>query len=251
MKKTETEQIRLANRNQIIDTLRNMGPMARVDIGKLLKLSPATITAITSDLMQEGLLSEIESTPQGVVARGRPRVLIALNPNAVFVIGIKLSMDELRLMLGNMSGEIVAESLVELNTMNLSAEQLINKLIEEIQRFKNDQSKEHLAIHSIGIAVQGVVDAINGHIVWSPAIAQRNISVAEPLSAKFSVPVVLANDANCIAIAIKNQPQYQMLNNYLVVMLGYGVGMGMILNGELYSGHHGAASEFGHRKSVV
>jgi predicted NBD/HSP70 family sugar kinase len=176
-------------------------------------------------------------------------VLIDLVKDSVLVLGVKLSMNEIRLMLGNMTGDIIKETVVEVQTLKLNEEALLEVLEKAINSFlaalPERQSKK---IKAIGVAVQGFVDANKGDIVWSPALSFRRVSISAALEQRFRLPVTLANDANCIAIAIANQPAYQALQNYVVIMLGYGVGMGMILNGHLYAGHHGAASEFGHTK---
>lgn len=249
MKKSDTEQIRQSNKKQIIETLRSMGAMARVDLRKLVGLSPATVTAITADLISEGIIREIAGNGTPAVGRGRPRVLIDLVKESVLVLGVKLSMNEIRLMLGNMTGEIIKETILEIQTLELQESTLLTTLISAITDFMSTlDSKQYTRVNAIGMAVQGFVDANKGDIVWSPALSFRQVSITSELNQHFNLPVTLANDANCIAIAIANQPAYQALQNYVVIMLGYGVGMGMILNGHLYSGHHGAASEFGHTK---
>jgi len=112
-----------------------------------------------------------------------------------------------------------------------------------IARLPNEQKPR-----AIGIAVQGVVNGISGEVVWSPALTGKHINIMNPLQKLTKLPITIANDANCLAIAIRHKPEYQQLKNFSVVMLGYGVGMGMVVNNELYQGHHGAAAEFGHTK---
>ncbi len=248
-KKTDTEQIRIDNRREIIETLRVYGPMARVMLGRQTGLSPATVTAITSDLMAEGLLKEVKSEPPASPAsRGRPRVLIDLNEESSFVLGIKLSMNELRYMLGDMKGQIVAEKAVELDTLALNSDSLMQTILDGIDEFMDSYTREKERLCGCGVAIQGFVNANEGEIVWSPALSFRHCPVTLPLSDALDIPVVVANDANCIAIAIRNQPEYQSMENFAVIMLGYGVGMGVIIDGALYSGFHGAAAEFGHTK---
>lgn len=75
MKKNDTEQIRADNRIDIINTLRVFGPLARVDIGQITRLSPATVTAITSELSDAAIIQEVKG-PEVKGGRGRPRVLI-------------------------------------------------------------------------------------------------------------------------------------------------------------------------------
>jgi predicted NBD/HSP70 family sugar kinase len=247
VKKTDTEQIRRANRKQIIDYLRVHAPIARVDMGAALGLSPATVTAITSDLAKEGRLIELPVIAEKNASRGRPRVLIDLAPEALHVLGLKLSINELRLMLGDQKGHIIQEQVTELQTLLLSEEGLLEALASAIRTFIAALPAKQKP-KAIGIAVQGVVNGLNGEVVWSPALADKHINLKAPMEAEFKLPVTVANDANCLTIAVRHQAKYQHLKDFTVIMLGYGIGMGMVVNGELYLGHHGAAAEFGHTK---
>ncbi|MEJ2042996.1 MAG: ROK family transcriptional regulator [Reinekea sp.] len=247
MKKTDTEQIRLANKKQIINYLRVHGPIARVDLGQALGLSPATVTAITSELQQEGRLIEHPATSEKTNTRGRPRVLIDLAPETVHVLGLKLSINELRMQLGNHKGQVSDTMVVELDTRALSTEGLFDAMASAVRRF-NASLPKNKRPKALGIAVQGVINGLDGNIIWSPALQDKQIPLKSQLEKRIQLPVTVANDANCLAMAIQHQPKYQSLTDFAVIMLGYGIGMGMFINGELHLGHHGASAEFGHTK---
>lgn len=247
MKKNDTEQIRAANRVDIINALRVFGPLARVDIGRITRLSPATVTAITSDLVTDDIVQEVKG-PSPRAGRGRPRVLIDLNPAHACVLGIKLSINELRLMLGDLKGNIVAESVVVLKTQTHDQESLNRMLVDQARRFMDKHPDHARCLASLGIAIQGFVDVHRGDVVWSPALNIKHVNLTRALEEAFECPVELANDANCIAHAIHKLPDYSQCDNFVVIMIGYGVGGGLVVNGSLYSGHFGAAAEFGHTK---
>ena len=247
MKKNDTEQIRADNRIDIINTLRVFGPLARVDIGQITRLSPATVTAITSELSDAAIIQEVKG-PEAKGGRGRPRVLIDLNPTHASVLGIKLSINEVRLMLGDLKGNIAHETVVVQKTQRHDQASLNEMLVEQAKRFL-DQHPEHAArLVSVGIAIQGFVDVHKGDVVWSPALNIKNVNLTRALENAFECPVELANDANSIAYAIQKHPEYSQCNNFVVIMIGYGIGGGLVVNGSLYSGHFGAAAEFGHTK---
>lgn len=247
MKRNDTEQIRADNRTEIINALRVFGPMARVGIGQLTNLSPATVTAITSDLMADDVVHEIKAANANT-GRGRPRVMIDLNPARACVLGIKLAINEVRFMLGDLKGNIIAESSVEQETQRHDQKSLNDTLLAQAGAFMAQHPDQGKRLISIGIATQGFIDVHGGNVVWSPALNIKNVNLTQALSDAFNCPVDLANDANCIAHAIRNQPDFSNCRNFVVIMIGYGVGGGVILNGDLYSGHFGAAAEFGHTK---
>lgn len=246
-RKTDTEQIRAANRAEVISALRVYGPVARVDIGRITGLSPATVTAITSELAEHNIIQEVQA-PRESSGRGRPRVMIDLNPDKASVLGLKLSINELRLMLGDLKGNIISEAVVAVRTLDQDAESLNAVLLKEAEHFLAQHPGHQQLLVSAGIAIQGFVDAHQGNVVWSPALSVKHVNLTNHLQQHLGCPVELANDANCIAYAVQMQQQYVECRDFIVVMLGYGVGGSLIMNGELYTGHLGAAAEFGHTK---
>ena len=249
-KSVDTEQIRKNNRNDVIETLRVFGPKARIELCQLTQLSPATVTAITADLIKQGRLIELESTTKAST-RGRPKVVVDLNADAEYVIGIKISMNEFRLILGDYKGDIIDQEVIDTPTRSLSYNDFIQYTLQIIDTYIAKQSWNKSQISAVGIAFQGVVDAKNGQLLWSPALTFKHCAISEPLSSALQVPIIIANDANCIAVNIMQTPKFRELSNFVVIMLGYGVGMGMIIDGKLYSGFHGASAEFGHTKFDV
>ena len=244
-KSVDTEQIRKNNRNDVIETLRVFGPKARIELCQITQLSPATVTAITADLIKQGRLLELESTTKSS-ARGRPKVVVDLNASAEYVIGIKISINEFRLVLGDYKGDIIDQEVYSIPTTTLSYRDFLSTILEIFNNYVAKQEWDISKISALGIAFQGVVDSMRGELVWSPALSIKNSPISAPLHEELNIPIIIANDANCIAVNIMQAPEYRDLNNFVVIMLGYGVGMGMIIDGKLYSGFHGAGSEFGH-----
>ena len=79
--------------------------------------------------------------------------------------------------------------------------------------------------------------------MWSPAFRARNIPVVAPVQSALGISCTIANDANMMAEGLDPQRQ---TGTAAVVFMGYGVGMGLIINGSVYHGPTGAAAEFGH-----
>ncbi|MCM2678490.1 ROK family protein [Echinimonas agarilytica] len=249
MKKiTDTEQIRAANRKQIIGALRTHGPLARVELCDITGLSPATVTAITSDLFSVGFLKETSGTAEGNQGRGRPKVNIDLNPEAAFVIGIQPSVNELAFVLGDLKGNIRENHTVSIQLDRLDEAQFITLVIDGINDFIAFSGVDRNRVASIGIAMQGPVDSATGTITWSPALSIQNVPICEALESRFNIPVSIANDSDIVALALRHLNNYSHDSNLLTIVLGQGVGMGALINGQLYSGSRGAAAEFGHVK---
>ncbi|WP_432460364.1 MULTISPECIES: ROK family protein [unclassified Agarivorans] len=249
MKKvTETELIRAANRRDILRTLRQHQELARVDIGSYSKLSPATITAITAELLQQGLLSEQRSELDPSASRGRPKVKLKIVSDAAFYIGLKLSINEVRLFLGDATGKIVGQTKLNPATLEFNQIQLLNWLHDVVEDFIQQQGLDRSKIRGLGIAQQGVVRSDARGILWSPAVCGEHPQLLDQLEQRLELPVFMANDAYCLAVAIKNQEQYRATDNLVAIQLGYGVGMGLIVNNPSYQPSMIASTEFGHTK---
>jgi DNA-binding MarR family transcriptional regulator len=92
MKTADPELMRAINRFHVLDTIRRFGPIARVEIGERTVLSPTTVSAITAALIEDGLISvQTEGDIRNSGVRGRPRVMLKLNPEAARVVGAKIA----------------------------------------------------------------------------------------------------------------------------------------------------------------
>ncbi|GED21580.1 ROK family transcriptional regulator [Halomonas halmophila] len=239
---------RLDNTLAVIRSLRDKGPVARVDLGTLNGISSATVTSISADLLQQGLISERPPDMPRPNERGRPKTLIQLAPEAACVICIKLSINELQLVVGDYAGQITHSEHHSIDTLGLSQEALVTLLKDKTAAVCDLALTRHRRLAGICLAVQGVVSSHSGTLIWSPALSFRNAPLAALLEAHFDCPVLLENDANCIASVLATQPAYADHPNLVVIMLGYGIGMSVLIDGKPFLGANGSAAEFGHSK---
>lgn len=250
--KADSELVRRQNRRIVLAALRQHGASARVELGRLTGLSPASITTISAQLINEGIISE-ESTsfsapPSG--KRGRPIVRLALNPAATLVMAIKISIDDVMIVLTDFRGETIARNGVRMPTYRASPNEFGGQLASEIVNFLSWQKVSANRLARIGVAVQGLADTRSGTIVWSPAFAAGDIAVAQPIEARLGVPCLVANDANMIAEGLISIDKARYGGVTAAIFTGYGVGMGIIINGEVFHGATGAAAEFGHMNHI-
>jgi len=238
-------------RNRILQALRVHGPQARVDLSAIVDMSPATVSGVTGELVRAGALREVlgrdgdaGETGRG---RGRPKVTIELVPETAHVIAVKLSINEIQVALGDFTGSVVRSETRPLDTRTLSAADIVAALGDAIEHCHRTMAPGYGPCLGIGLAVQGLVRD-SDIIAWSPALSVRDVDIVQPLVQRFDLPVYAANDANCIAVALRNKPEFQAIDNMAVLMLGTGVGMGLIVGGKVYDGRTGAAAEFGHTK---
>lgn len=246
--KTDNTVMRRMNRAIVIEALRLGGPIARIELGQITGLSPGTITSICADLILEKAILELDDEPTFAypLPRGRPMVRVNLNPNAARIVMVKISIDCIELVLANFAGNILARKLVNTTTNSLNSEAFGRLSVSAIGLFLIENKLEPFDIARIGIAAQGLVDARNGIILWSPAFRHQNIHVTSPIEEELGIPCFLANDANMIAEGLMARERHSFNGNAVIVFMGYGVGMGLVIGGTVYHGNSGAAAEFGH-----
>ncbi|WP_374380281.1 ROK family protein [Dongia sp.] len=249
MDRFEQEHSQNQNRHRILQALRLHGPLARVDLGSIVSLSPASVSSITGDLIRDGLIREVPGGESGR-GRGRPKVLIELTPQAACMVAVKLSINRIEVALGDFAGGIGPVAVRALNTLELTGEALIGHFADMIDACIKSIPADFGPLTGIGLAIQGLVHK-NETLVWSPALSIRNHNIAAPLAERFRLPVIAMNDADCIALSIRHRAELEAIENLAVVMLGTGVGMGLILGGRLHSASSGAGAEFGHTKYQI
>jgi predicted NBD/HSP70 family sugar kinase len=98
----------------------------------------------------------------------------------------------------------------------------------------------------VGIGLAGIIDAERGILNQSPIFGWKEVPLGSMLRKKLHVPVYLENDVNTLTLTEKWYGQGQGLDHFLTITVGRGVGMGIVVNGQLYRGQIGGAGEFGH-----
>jgi predicted NBD/HSP70 family sugar kinase len=250
--KADSELVRRQNRGIVLETLRQQGPLARIELGRMTGLSPATITSISARLIEQGLIRVLDedAAPAGPTRRGRPLTRLDLNPEAAKVLAVKISIDGLELVLADFRGVELHRAELRFPAYDAEAQAFGRRLIAEIRAFLTRNRIARTAVTRISVALQGLADTQSGTIVWSPAFRARNIPVGGPISAAFGIPCTVANDANMIAEGLIGGDRKRYGGTAAVVFIGYGVGMGLIVDGAVYHGSTGAAAEFGHMNHI-
>lgn len=245
--KADTELVRQQNRSLVLEALRAHGALASIELGEKTSLSPATISAITNDMLSERLIEmdEEETAKTRNAQRGRPKVKLKLAANAALVLGIRLTHNRISLLLADFCGAIKARKSIDIETAGFTPEAFSRTLIESVARFFEEQRTTPAHISIASIACQGSVDALKGEIIWSPAFSARNIPVAAPLVEMFGMPCIVANDTNAIAHLLHVEDA-TLSDSFAVLYLGSGIGLGLYVNNALLEGTDGSASEFGH-----
>lgn len=239
---------RHVNRGRILSALRRAGPTPRVMLAKQTKLSFAAVSAITSELIAEGALRE-GAADQGQ-GRGRPAVELDLDPSYGRVVAVALRMNRVDTLAADFCGRRLASRHRPAVTREVDEVSLARLLVDEIEAVGREAESSGGPLLAIGIACQGMVDPAAGRSLWSPALSGTGTALAAPLQDALGVPVVMANDAVAVSLAVTATDPELVRGLTATIMVGHGVGMSILVDGRPAIGDGGVASEIGHVKNA-
>src|SRR5471030_3217133 len=171
MQTGDTELIRAINRFHVLDTIRRFEPISRAEIGERSQLSRTTVSAIITALLDEGVIyyDEGDAGPQAKsVARGRPRVLLRMNPNAAYVVGAKLSMHQVSITVTNLKADPLSCLVLPVRTWRLGAALIADLLEDGIRAAVTKAGITMAQIAGVGVGLPGFIDSVAGISHWSP-----------------------------------------------------------------------------------
>lgn len=233
----------------VFTVIQQQSPVARIDIAAQTGLSPATVTSITADLLAKGLVSEVPGDPDKINAkRGRPRVNLKVRGEAHLVAGMKLSDKLASVAILDFEGVRVSQYQAIPPAPILSASDAVEFLKATLIDALNAANLTLADISGVGVGMPGMINAEDGTIHWSPSILERDVPFRSMLNDAMGKPIFLDNDANLVAKAEQRYGAGKKVRNFVVVTVEQGVGMGIVVNGELYRGTSGRGAELGHTK---
>jgi predicted NBD/HSP70 family sugar kinase len=240
---------RLAGRLLVLDAIRREKEIARIDIARATGISPATVTAITNELLTAGLIERIRSESRSEASkRGRPREALKLAPRAKLIAGLKVATQSIAVLIVDFEGSEIGHYEMPLTATQHSPEALCDLIVVAVHRAADSCDLRYEEISGICIGLAGQIDGGRGFVHWSSALRARDVHLGALLAERTHCPVFIENDANVVAKAEQIFGQGQLAENFIVVLLESGIGMGIVINGQLYRGARGCSGEIGHTK---
>jgi glucokinase-like ROK family protein len=233
------------NRSAILSLLRERGPLSRSDIAKHLNLSPSTVTRIVSQLIDEGLLCEDGETAEQEHTVGRRPTLLRFNFMAHLVIGVDVGGAKTTGAVADLQGAILHRETVS-SIPDGERSQSLSSLLKFIEQLVQAAPIPRDKVRGIGVGVPSIVLERDRTVVWAPAVGWRNQPLKQLIEKHIGLPTFIENDVNLAALGESQYGAGQGVQNLACIFAGTGIGGGLVLNGELYRGHEGAAGEAGY-----
>lgn len=237
-------QVKRRNRSSILNCVNQCQPVSRKDIAGLIGLTPAAVTQICGELIQEGLLEEQGFETQAAGA-GRRKILLSLNYNCYYVMTVNVEAGNTCLAISNMKGDCVEQQTIP-TERGEEPEAFLARTAESCRQMAEKHGDIRPRIAGVSVAVPGVVDKERGISVHAYGVWPREVDVRGILEERLHCPVWLENNVNALAAAELLYGYGRSYDNLLLVKWGPGVGSTIIIDGQLYEGRHGKAGELGH-----
>jgi predicted NBD/HSP70 family sugar kinase len=235
-------------RQQVFELVRAAGLIPRVQLAKDLGVSPASVTTISSELIEAGLIEEVASPRDNEAGRGRPAVALGVRAQAHRVAGMKLSDREHTAVVVDFAGKLIADESIPRLPGPMSLPEILDTIETLLARVCAKAGMERSGLSAIGIGLPGFVDCAEGMVFWSSILAERSVPIAAAATARLGLPVYVDNDANLVALAELWFGAGRSLSDFAVVTIEHGVGMGFVMNHRIYRGAQRLGMELGHTK---
>lgn len=225
----------------ILDTIRKRGPLARTDVSKATGINIVTVSNYIDSYIKQGVVVQRGlDTSTG----GRRPLLVELNAESGYIVGIGMNVAEIICVITNMSSKVVykIKKTRPLETGEKIVAYLAKITEEAIEGSKIDKSK----IKGIGVGVPGIVDKERHTVHWPCGLFSGDMSVSvsviDVFERKFKIPTLVENDANASVFGEKWLTLEPSIKNLLYMYSG--VGCGIMIDGKVYRGANGCAGEF-------
>jgi predicted NBD/HSP70 family sugar kinase len=231
--------IKKINRSIIIKKIIEEGMISRADLSKITNLTRATISAQVADLIEEGLLIE---TSQEHLTVGRKPIMLSLNSEAGYALGIDLDFGEINFTLSDLLGVREHSETIKIDTIDY--QEILDILIVQIQKYIEACQDRRYGIVGIVIAIHGLV-AKDEMIKFVPRFKWHDIRLKEDLEKAISIDIFIENNANLSSFA-ERVFMYHQAENLVSASFLSGIGLGAMMDNEFFRGNEGFAGEIGH-----
>src|SRR5580698_8458185 len=234
-----SETARDINSRIILNLVRKYQSISRADLMRQSGLQRSTVSVITEQLISEQWLRE---GAMGVSSRGRRPTFLHLNENRAGIFGINVRPFVTNMVLANLEGRFLEQESIPTPR---SPDEFVKEIGDRVYSMMKERPQ--MAYEGIGVSLPGRVDLSSQKFVFAPNLGWHEEDLKKRLEAATGLPVDLENEANACALSeFWFGSHSDGVSNLIAVAVSEGIGVGMILNGQLVRGPSGLAGEFGH-----
>jgi predicted NBD/HSP70 family sugar kinase len=231
--------IRKQNRSMILENIICNEPISRATLSKQTNMNKATVSEIIKELLEAGLIEEI-GEGSSTSAGGRKPTMLQLNKEAGLSISIDLGANYIAVALFYINGTMLYERITR--DITIDKKNVVTYVMEALRQVEQIKVSSVYGITGMALAVHGIT--YNDKVIFTSYYDLDEIDLHAEISALVPYPVYIENEANLTALAESTFTSNH--RNLICLSVHSGIGVGVINNGELYSGINGMAGEIGH-----
>lgn len=241
--KPSVGDLRRINRQAALQQLYFHAPLSRLEISRRCGVSPATMTNVVSELLEQGIITESGSKQS---EGGRPHTLLSINPDYGAFVGIDVGETHVRIELFDLTLHNLGTLKQPVAPKEVEPAQVVQHIVEGLHELLAESGLTQANLVGIGIGVPGVVEQAEGLAVFTPNWGWHRVPLLTMLKEHFDTPIYLDNGAKAMALAEMWFGAGRGTDSLAVLLIGTGVGAGIIAGGMLYRGVTNSAGEWGH-----
>lgn len=232
-----SETARHINREIILQLIRSRQPVSRADLARISGLQRSTVSQITEQLIRERWIRE-GATAQ--LPRGRRPTLLALNDDLA-MLAADIHPHQVTVAMVDLNGRFLSRSLLPLGSDPVRA---VAAIVDCMKRLRNDHPKKSL--EGIGISLPGRVDQEAQALIFAPNLHWPKFDIKSAIEKEMRLPVEMENAATACLMSELWFGRMDGVRDAVLVTVSEGIGGGILAGGQIISGRHGLAGEFGH-----
>lgn len=234
--------VRQHNTALILATLRQNETLSRAEIAARTGLNRSTVSSIINELLENNVIEETILQSEKI---GRPGMLLKLNAQYGFTIGIDVNVDYISTVLMDYTYAIKWQKRTPINPPH-QQEAVLQQAIELTREAVELGGSQGMKPLGIGVVLPGLVDVYQGVMIVGPNLGWKNVPIRALWQAHFDMPIFVENDANAAAMGEYYIGEAKDIQHFIFINVGVGIGGGIVIDGNLLRGSRGFASEIGH-----
>jgi N-acetylglucosamine repressor len=228
------------NRRIALDLIRTNQPVSRADLARLMDTRRGAVTLLVNDLIREGAVFEGAT---GEARRGRKPTFLYIDSRQRCVVAVDIRPTRTSMMLTDLTGQQLAA------VSSFPTERDPKRFVATLAKRVKTLLAEHKDLgrcEGVGVVVPGMVESSAGRVLLAPNLAWRNVELRDPLAAALRMPVQIENSGKACALAQLWSSRETAPANFAYITVSDGLGVGVVIGGEVIRGQHNIAGEFGH-----
>jgi predicted NBD/HSP70 family sugar kinase len=236
------ERNRSHNRRVVLDVVRQLGPVGRMEISRHAHLSTQAVSNIVEELVADGLLIKTGRLRAG---RGLPPIQFAVNPEGGMTAGIEIAADHVSTLIVDIGGRVRAQRTVSIQRND--PETVLPVIKAEIETAQAQLTPPVPQLLGVGVVMPGPFN-VEGMTSVGPTTLSGwlDFDAVAGIGQMLGSPIALENDATAAAVGERLHGAAKDMKNFCLIYFGHGLGLGIMIDGRPYHGANGNAGEIGH-----